>query len=245
MRLPQAVAFDLDGTLTESFRPPAQGIADSLERLSAMVPIAVMSAGNFPRIEGYFTSIFEPRSEVRAFIFSSNAAEGYVWKNKRWGRVYQFSIAEKERARIVSVIKRGVTEANIGSERDHQILERDSNIAFAAVPLDASLDDRNAWDPDRSKRTRLKSVLTRELPEYEVVIGGPVSINITRKGINKAYGVRWLAQHLGIPTREMLFIGDALYEGGNDAVVIPTGIQTRETTGPEETAHIIEELLGG
>jgi hypothetical protein len=41
----------------------------------------------------------------------------------------------------------------------------------------------------------------------------------------------------------MLFVGDALYPGGNDEVVISTGAQTRSTSGPPETNKIIEELL--
>jgi hypothetical protein len=42
---------------------------------------------------------------------------------------------------------------------------------------------------------------------------------------------------------EMLYIGDALDDGGNDSVVIGTGIKTHEVFGPKETAGIIEEIL--
>jgi len=54
--------------------------------------------------------------------------------------------------------------------------------------------------------------------------------------------VRWLAEHIGVETKEMLFIGDDLKPGGNDAVVIPTGVRTREVSGPKQTARIIKEL---
>jgi hypothetical protein len=76
-----------------------------------------------------------------------------------------------------------------------------------------------------------------------VLIGGKTTIDITRAGVDKAFGVRWLSERLNIPPQAMLFVGDALYEGGNDAVVIPTGIQTRSVTGPSETAKIIDDLL--
>ena len=74
-------------------------------------------------------------------------------------------------------------------------------------------------------------------------MGGMTTVDITHKGINKAYGVRWLSEKLGIPAGEMLYVGDALFEGGNDIVVIPTGIQTRSVSGPPETLAVIEELL--
>ena len=41
----------------------------------------------------------------------------------------------------------------------------------------------------------------------------------------------------------MLYVGDGLFEGGNDAVVKETGIPTHAVTGPAETANVIEALL--
>ena len=48
---------------------------------------------------------------------------------------------------------------------------------------------------------------------------------------------------LGIEISELTYIGDALFEGGNDAVVKKTGVPTIQTTGPEETFSIIETFL--
>ena len=81
------------------------------------------------------------------------------------------------------------------------------------------------------------------MPDVEVLIGGMTTIDVTKKGIDKSYGVLWLSKHLNIPVAEMLYVGDALYPGGNDAVVIPTGIQTHITSGPGETTLIIDRLL--
>ena len=41
----------------------------------------------------------------------------------------------------------------------------------------------------------------------------------------------------------MLYVGDALDEGGNDAVVKETGVQTHAVFGPEETAGLINTFL--
>ncbi len=72
---------------------------------------------------------------------------------------------------------------------------------------------------------------------------GSTSIDVTRRGLTKAYGVRKLSEHLDIPISNMLYIGDALFPGGNDEVVKETSIETRATSSPEETARIIEEVL--
>ena len=41
----------------------------------------------------------------------------------------------------------------------------------------------------------------------------------------------------------MVFIGDALYKGGNDAAAKKSGIQTISTTGPANTIKIIKRIL--
>jgi hypothetical protein len=41
----------------------------------------------------------------------------------------------------------------------------------------------------------------------------------------------------------MLYVGDALFEGGNDAVVKKTGIPTHEVKNTGDTKVLIQELL--
>ena len=123
------------------------------------------------------------------------------------------------------------------------VIDRDVQIAYAALGLSAPEEAKKAWDPDKSKRRRLKAALDARLPDFEVLIGGKTTIDITHKGITKAHGVEWLSARLAIPASDMLYVGDAFYEGGNDAAVIPTGIQTRPISGPAETEIVLDELL--
>ena len=74
--------------------------------------------------------------------------------------------------------------------------------------------------------------MQKELPAFEVRRGGLTSIDVTQKGIDKAYGVRQIEKVLKIPIKEMVFIGDALYPGGNDAAAKKTGVQTIATKRP-------------
>jgi hypothetical protein len=41
----------------------------------------------------------------------------------------------------------------------------------------------------------------------------------------------------------MLYVGDALFPGGNDEIVKETGIPTQQVSGPAETKEIIEKVL--
>ena len=83
----------------------------------------------------------------------------------------------------------------------------------------------------------------KNLPDFSVTEGGLTTIQITRKGITKAYGIRRLVELTKIPIAQMLYVGDALEEGGNDAVVKDTGVPTHQVFGPEETAGLITSLL--
>ena len=50
------------------------------------------------------------------------------------------------------------------------------------------------------------------------------SIDVVRKGIDKAYGIKKISERLGVGKKDMLFLGDKLEEGGNDYPVKATGV---------------------
>ncbi len=245
MKKPRAVLFDLDDTLAESFQPPSPEMIERLSKLLEMIPIAIISAAGWPRIEHQF---LEPLSQSphigQFFVFPNSSSQCYAWHEFEWRLEYDMSLNDDELARIHEAITSASHESGIiDPAYEPKIIDRGSQIAYAAVGLDAPAEVKRSWDPDQSKRNHLKAILEERIPDVEVRIGGMTTIDITKKGIDKAYGVNWLAKKLSIPTDEMLFVGDALFPGGNDAVVIPTGIQTRSTSGPTETSKIIDDVL--
>ena len=97
-----------------------------------------------------------------------------------------------------------------------QIEDRGSQITFSALGQQAPIDAKEKWDPDFAKRKKVKRKLDKSLSEFSVQMGGATSIDITKPGIDKAYGIHKLHQTLNIKISEMIFVGDALFEGGND-----------------------------
>jgi len=124
-----------------------------------------------------------------------------------------------------------------------QIEDRGEQITFSALGQDAPLALKSVWDPDQTKRHAMQKELEKIIPEFGIRVGGTTSIDITRKLISKETGVLWLSNRFGIPPEEMLYVGDALYPGGNDTAVMTTHIQLQQVTGPTETKEIIKELL--
>ena len=78
---------------------------------------------------------------------------------------------------------------------------------------------------------------------FEVHAAGFTSIDVTQKGIDKAYGVRQIEKYLSVPIRQMLFVGDALFRGGNDYAAKRTGVLCVPVRGPEDTKGIIKKLI--
>jgi hypothetical protein len=76
-----------------------------------------------------------------------------------------------------------------------------------------------------------------------VRLGGTTSIDVTRPGIDKAYGIRKLRDVLGIPISEMLFIGDAVFPGGNDYPAVEAGADTIAVRDPNETKAVVTAII--
>ncbi|MGO1919926.1 MAG: HAD hydrolase family protein, partial [Microbacterium sp.] len=100
-----------------------------------------------------------------------------------------------------------------------------------------------AWDPAGEKKNALRAAVAALLPDLEVRSGGSTSIDITERGIDKAYGMMRLVDQTGIALDDMLFVGDRLDELGNDYPVLALGVMCHAVEGWEETAAYLDGLL--
>ena len=162
-----------------------------------------------------------------------------------WTQIYADTFTADERQRVQAALARAVYESDLAIDGvwGDQIEDRGSQITFSGLGQQAPPDAKAAWDPDIQKRNRLKAMLDHALPEFAVRIGGSTSIDVTRPGIDKAYGIRKLAKLSGFGLPEMLFVGDALYPGGNDAPVRDAGVATIAVNDISETKLVIETVI--
>lgn len=79
----------------------------------------------------------------------------------------------------------------------------------------------------------------KALPHLSINIGGSTSLDITRYGIDKGYALRRLAEQSGVPLAKMLFVGDAVYPGGNDFPAREAGVDTVAVRDVIETLTVI------
>jgi hypothetical protein len=249
MKPPQAVIFDLDNTLADSFSPPAPSMCEKLGAVIARFPTAIMSAASLERIQRDVVANLPHGTDLsRLTLFTANAAQCFSWSGGFWQSRYLHGFTDEQREIVRDALDRSIAETGVTKDTEQygdQYVYYEGYVAFTAVGVNAPRDVKIAWDPDCKKRNLLRAAVQEKLPQFDVYIGGATSVDVTPKGINKAYGVRAYAEQIVCTPPEMLFIGDALYEGGNDQIVISTGIETRAVSGPAETETVIDELLAG
>ena len=239
------IVFDLDGTLATS----KQAIDDDMGRLFVELldiwPIAVISGGDWPQFERQLLGQLMPNDTFdRLFLLPTSGTKFYRF-DRAWAQVYADIFTDDERPRVTNALAKAVTDSGLKDDSvwGEQIENRGSQITFSGLGQQAPPDAKAAWDADIQKRTRLKALLDLALPDFAVRIGGSTSIDITRPGVDKAYGIRKLAAISGFDLPEMLFVGDALYPGGNDSPVRDAGVATIAVNDISETKLVIETII--
>ena len=161
----------------------------------------------------------------------------YLWQQGGWQLQYAEDLTDDEKARTIAVLEQGARE--LGLWRDDTwgdiIEDRGSQITFSALGQQAPVAEKAAWDPDGAKKRALGAYASERLPDLEVRGGGSTSIDVTRKGIDKAYGVGKLLEKLGCGIDNLLFIGDRLDEAGNDYPVYQLGVASVPVHGWPDT----------
>ena len=159
--------------------------------------------------------------------------------------IYSEDFTADEKGKIVQSLKKSFGSSGFKIEKvwGEVIEDRGSQITFSALGQHAPLEEKKKWDPDFSKRKKMKTFLDTLIPEFFVRLGGTTSIDVTKHGIDKAYGIKKLRDTLGIAIDEMIFIGDALFPGGNDYPAKEAGALSIQVKDPHETKRVIEAII--
>ncbi|MBX3194126.1 MAG: HAD-IIB family hydrolase [Microbacteriaceae bacterium] len=246
------VAFDLDDTLAPSKTAIDPRMAGLLVRLLGEVEVCVISGGQFGQFESQLIAnlpVDDPAALERMHLMPTCGTQYYLFRAGQWRQQYAENLTDEQKTAALAAVERearrlGLWEPANGTRTWGEVLEdRGSQITFSALGQSAPVDAKRAWDPSGEKKSALRAAVAPQLPELEVRSGGSTSIDITRRGIDKAYGMRRLAELTGIGFEHMLFVGDRLDPDGNDFPVVGLGIPTRAVAGWEDTAAFVEGFL--
>jgi phosphomannomutase len=239
------IVFDLDGTLAESKSPLDQEMARLLCTMLGVARVAVISGGDWPQFEEQLLTSLPEGAYLRSLSLLPTCGSKFYQYDGVWKQRYAEELTPTEIGEITSALRQAVYA--VGSKPDRiwgeQIENRGTQITFSALGQQAPLEAKKDWDPDFAKRKRIQTLLDASLSKYSVRLGGTTSIDVTKLGIDKAYGIRKLVAALGIAIEEMIFIGDALFPGGNDYPAYEAGVTCIQVGTQHETKRVAEAII--
>jgi phosphomannomutase len=209
------IVFDLDGTLAASKSPLDAEMASLLLDLLDVVDVAIISGGAWEQFERQVLSKLPKNKRLdKLSILPTCGTKFYQFKGE-WKKLYSEDFTADEKGKIISSLQDAIAKAGYKVEETwgDTIEDRGSQITYSALGQQAPLEQKEKWDADFAKRKKIKTILDALIPEFSVRMGGATSIDVTKPGIDKAYGIRKLRDILGISIKEMIYVGDALFVG--------------------------------
>lgn len=246
------IAFDVDDTLVKSKNPLTNEMRDLLARLLDKYEVAIISGS---RYEIFQTNIIEPLAGVagdslkRMHILPTCGTRYYTYSGdvKNWNLEYAEDFTEEQKAEISEACERRAREFGLWPEEPfgEVIEDRFSQIAMSLLGQEAPAEAKYEWfNTHKEEAYRLTEKIAEDLPDYEVRYGGTTTVDVTSKGIDKAFGMQKLLDALDLQKEDALFIGDRLEEGGNDYPVKAMGVDTIDVDGWETTPYVVRGILG-
>lgn len=243
------LAFDLDDTLAITKSPISDEMAEILGKVLEEFEICIISGG---RYEQFKTQVvdrlhIEPHKLNRLHLMPTCGTRYYRYNelDTEWQIQYAEDLTEEQKTLVIEVLESSAKELGYWEKTPAGdiIEDRGSQITFSALGQKATPEDKYSWDPDGTKKAALRDLAAQSLPGLEVRAGGSTSIDVTREGIDKAYGMQKLIDAIDISKDDILFFGDNLQEGGNDYPVKAFGIDSLDVEGWEDTARRLESIL--
>ncbi len=239
------IVFDLDGTLARSKAPLDAEVAALLHTLLGVVKVAVISGGDWPQFEKQLVSSLPGGERLANLSLLPTCGTKFRRYDGSWKETQSEPLNAEEKQTVIDSIRRAIESLGLAPERTwgDTIEDRGTQITFSALGQQAPLEAKEKWDPDFAKRKNIIGAMGTLAQVFSVRMGGSTSIDVTRPGVDKAYGIGKLRDLLGVPLSEMLFVGDAVFPGGNDYAVKEAGVDCIAVRCPGETKRVIETIL--
>ena len=241
----QLIVFDLDGTLAPSKGAVDDEMAEHLRNLLGVARAAIISGGDLPQFQRQVLAHLPPGTNLASLAILPTDGTKFFQYDGTWKKLYSEDLTGAQKQKIEAALEKAVAQTGLqpATSWGERIEDRGTQITYSALGQQAPLEAKETWDPDFAKRKQIKATLDPLLPEFSISLGGTTSIDVTPPGIDKAYGIRKLRDILDIPIANMLFIGDAIFPGGNDYPALQAGADSIRVRDPQETKRVIEAIV--
>lgn len=247
LREKKIIIFDVDGTIADSKLPIDNGMKQLLSKLLLEKIVVMIGGGKYELFKKQIVHRLPHNSELlrNLFLLPTNAASFYIFSGK-WKNIYNKRISQIEKNEIIKQLTLALKKAGYTPPKKvyGKIIEyRGTQVTFSALGQKAPLYEKTEWNKKHDVRGKIKNTLKKNLNGFDAKVAGLTSIDVVRKGIDKAYGIRKVKKYFNMHTKDILFVGDMIIPGGNDYPVVKTGVDYIKVKSPQETKKIIQSLL--
>lgn len=250
------IAFDLDGTLAPSKSHFHERMVNMFDRLLEKYQVCVISGGKYELFQRQFLTQITTDADLlkKLHLMPTSGTRYYTYDKKaeKFVQRYAEDFTSEEKAQIIKALEEGLDETGHRVEKTYGpiIEDRDSQITLSPLGQevvselgDEGLEIKENWDPDMKIRMEIKDAVDKKLPGFSVKVAGLTSVDVTRPGIDKAYGMNKLMEATGLKMEDILYLGDKIMPGGNDYAVEEMGIDVIAVRTWQDTAYVIEGIV--
>ena len=209
----KVIAFDLDGTLTQHKSKLEPQNLEVLQKLSQKYKLLMVGAGQCQRI-------FDQMDHFPIDIIGNYGMQYARYDEGQLTYVRNDSVPCENKAEVEEKVtflrqKHGFTDYKGDNVQYHP----SGCLTFPILGTQADLDDKLAFDPDRSKRRAFYEEVVELFSDYVVFVGGSSSFDMAPKPYNKYYALDLFCKENGLTHDQVVYVGDDYGQGGNDESV--------------------------
>lgn len=238
--------YDVDMTLAESDCMMTDEFAEVFRKAMAGKQYFFCSGSALPKM----------RQQIPADIMENAAGwfpvmGGELYRDGE--RVYQRTFEWPEG--LEDDLKEILANSKCPERTGDHIQDRTTMICFSTVGKAADMPARKryeAWDETAKEREAFAPALREKYPALNFIIGGKTSIDISEKGNDKGQVLAMLRKYYDADT-PITFMGDRMFEGGNDYPLEQLIMAEKEERGianvavkvldPADTLRVFKEIL--
>jgi len=228
---------DVDNTITESCQIVEDRMARQIDALHESNLFAFISGTN---MENLFKMI-SSRLKTPHYLLSNTGTRCYYIQNRETHQIYADEFLPNQKKEIISALENLIKIEGLVPLASDNIQDRGSQITLSILGRSAPKESKDNYDSTMEKRKRFAEYLSKIIPDYDIHIGGTTSLDITRKGIDKRYGLKRFVANYGLSLKNITFFGDKLMEGGNDYPVKGL-VKCVSVKNPSETYEKFKEI---
>lgn len=241
------IATDMDGTwLNDQKKYDRELFEKELKMMKQQdIKFVVASGNQYENLQAYF-----PDEADQIFYVAENGA--LVAKGRQI--LHTDTLSKDELNEIFEITKEydypfivaGLLSAYVPRKADNEFFNAMKRFYKKIVMFDSfnEIDDKIfkvSFDIPAEKMPNVLQELRHKYPNLGFVSGGATSIDMSQKGMNKAVGLKYLGQYLGISSNEMVAFGDS----GNDEDMLEYAGRSYATRyALPEAKEVADQIIG-